>query len=159
MTISATVRVEADVLDELQTAIREAPAKVNRQVNRRLLPKYRRRARALFQPPPRPAVKPIEWTSERQRRAFFATNGFGAGIPYRRTGRMQAATEVTLKPLGQGAAIVIDNPTKYARFVVGRDQQRFHARTGWQRADLGLQKLSDDLTDEVINLYFEVMGL
>lgn len=29
---------------------------------------------------------PVTWDSERQRRAYFATNGFGAGIPYSRTG-------------------------------------------------------------------------
>ena len=29
---------------------------------------------------------PIRWDSERQRKAYFATNGFGAGIPYVRTG-------------------------------------------------------------------------
>lgn len=29
---------------------------------------------------------PIQWDSERQKRAFFATDGFGRGIPTRRTG-------------------------------------------------------------------------
>jgi hypothetical protein len=29
---------------------------------------------------------PVTWDSERQRRAFFATDGFGHGIPYQRTG-------------------------------------------------------------------------
>jgi hypothetical protein len=29
---------------------------------------------------------PVTWDSEKQRRAFFATNGFGHGIPYKRTG-------------------------------------------------------------------------
>ncbi len=28
---------------------------------------------------------PIRWDSEKQRRAFFATGGFGGGIPYNRT--------------------------------------------------------------------------
>jgi hypothetical protein len=35
---------------------------------------------------PGPVKYPIRWTSERQRRAFFATNGFGRGIPTKRTG-------------------------------------------------------------------------
>ena len=30
---------------------------------------------------------PVKWDSEKQRRAFFATNGFGKGIPYKRTGQ------------------------------------------------------------------------
>lgn len=29
---------------------------------------------------------PVTWDSEKQRRAFFATDGFGHGIPYNRTG-------------------------------------------------------------------------
>jgi hypothetical protein len=33
-----------------------------------------------------PVQYPINWDSEKQRRAFFATNGFGHGIPYVRTG-------------------------------------------------------------------------
>jgi hypothetical protein len=35
----------------------------------------------------KPVRYPVQWDSERQRRAFFATNGFGKGIPYRRTNR------------------------------------------------------------------------
>jgi hypothetical protein len=35
----------------------------------------------------KPVTYPVQWDSERQRRAFFATNGFGKGIPYRRTNR------------------------------------------------------------------------
>ena len=35
----------------------------------------------------KPVRYPINWDSQKQRRAFFATNGFGKGIPYRRTNR------------------------------------------------------------------------
>ena len=35
----------------------------------------------------KPVRYPINWDSEKQRRAFFATKGFGKGIPYRRTDR------------------------------------------------------------------------
>lgn len=34
----------------------------------------------------KPVTYPIQWDSEKQRRAFFATDGFGKGIPYVRTG-------------------------------------------------------------------------
>ena len=33
-----------------------------------------------------PVQYPIRWDSAKQRAAFFATNGFGNGIPYERTG-------------------------------------------------------------------------
>ena len=35
----------------------------------------------------KPVQYPIRWDSERQRHAFFATNGFGHGIPYKRTSK------------------------------------------------------------------------
>jgi hypothetical protein len=34
--------------------------------------------------PPK-SSEPFVWSSDRQRRAYFATNGFGGGIPYSRT--------------------------------------------------------------------------
>lgn len=36
--------------------------------------------------PGKPVEYPVQWDSEKQRRAFFATDGFGKGIPYTRTG-------------------------------------------------------------------------
>lgn len=37
--------------------------------------------------PGKPVTYPVKWDSPKQRTAFFASNGFGAGIPYERTGR------------------------------------------------------------------------
>jgi hypothetical protein len=36
----------------------------------------------------------INWDSDKQRKAFFATNGFGAGIPYKRTGAYEQGWKV-----------------------------------------------------------------
>ncbi len=38
---------------------------------------------------------PVNWDSEKQKQAFFATNGFGHGIPYQRQGNMEKAFEVS----------------------------------------------------------------
>lgn len=35
----------------------------------------------------KPVRYPIDWDSPRQKRAYFATNGFGRGIPYKRTNK------------------------------------------------------------------------
>ena len=40
---------------------------------------------------------PVTWDSERQRRAFFATNGFGNGIPYKRTGATKFSIDTSFK--------------------------------------------------------------
>lgn len=83
---------------------------------------------------------PIEWTSERQRRAFFATDGFGSGIPYQRTGKLAEMWVIEVR----GNALVIENKSAIAKYVYGslaqnrnaalRFQQGFHANTGWQAA-------------------------
>jgi hypothetical protein len=48
----------------------------------------------------KPVTYPIQWDSERQKRAYFATNGFGAGIPYQRTETYQYSGHVAPKPYG-----------------------------------------------------------
>lgn len=90
----------------------------------------------------------IEWTSYWQQQAYFASNGFGGGIPTIRTGKL--AKDWTLKSvakrkwfgLGGRWEVSVENPNTAARFVYGslalhnpkaaeRFQQRFHQITGW----------------------------
>lgn len=94
---------------------------------------------------PGPVQYPIQWTSERQRRAFFATNGFGKGIPYKRTGKLARSWTVTTRVEGGTFQLVVRNPAAPAQFVYGtlnqqslsnamKPQQQFHRNTGWQTA-------------------------
>ena len=94
-----------------------------------------------IQQPAPPVQYPIQWTSERQRRAFFATNGFGAGIPTRRTGALEDAWTFGITRGSDGQFIVlIQNNKDYSKFTGGslaqdrtqalRFQQRFHRNTG-----------------------------
>lgn len=95
---------------------------------------------------------PIQWTSERQRRAFFATDGFGGGIPYRRTHKLSNAWVVEVR----GHAIVIENPSDASKYVYGslaqnrsaalRFKQRFHSNTGWQTATDTVSQWMDEIT-------------
>ena len=81
---------------------------------------------------------PIDWTTIRQQRAFFATRGFGKGIPYQRTGALNAGwNSISHTISGLGTSITIWNERNYAQFVVGTfasiaPMQRFHRNTGWQ---------------------------
>lgn len=87
---------------------------------------------------PGPVKYPIEWTSEKQRRAFFATDGFGHGIPYQRTGKLALAWDFEIEE----NSAVIRNKAPASPFVYGSlaksnpggFQQRFHINTGWQTA-------------------------
>jgi hypothetical protein len=110
---------------------------------------------------PGPVHYPVRWTSERQRRAFFATKGFGRGIPTKRTGdvaRWDVLVDyATLEKIGSflyrvqvvlahldprkkqalgsappgGVIISIANAVPYQRYVTGSQQQGFHQDTGW----------------------------
>lgn len=86
--------------------------------------------------------RPIQWTSERQRRAFFATKGFGKGIPYKRRsgpGNLARAWKLETDTRNDEMKLVIKNDDQAAKYVYGslaksnpgRFQQRFHVNTGW----------------------------
>ncbi len=87
---------------------------------------------------------PIQWTSDKQRKAFFASNGFGKGIPYKRTGTLNRSWRLFVAREPNGGKIVILNTAPYSKFVVGtfakNDEtaykyiQQFHRNTGWQPA-------------------------
>lgn len=80
---------------------------------------------------PGPPQYPLRWASEKQRRAFFATNGFGKGIPYRRTGQLAQGWTVTVEQARARTTLTLANPAGAARYVYGPQQQPFHADTGW----------------------------
>lgn len=105
--------------------------------------------------PPAPNY-PLKWRSERQRRAYFASNGFGRGIPTKRTGRIRKAWRVLYMPLkqGGGGTIQITNSEPAAQFVYGRldagntYQQPFHIETGYPSA-----------RDTIREIYGEALGI
>lgn len=98
-----------------------------------------------------------DWASEKQRIAFFATNGFGGGIPHRRTGRLPAGWQMDARVQGVTIHAEIKNTEKGAPYVYGslassgqgKYQQRGHIRTGWSKAytivTFWLDALKDDL--------------
>lgn len=48
----------------------------------------------------KPSTSPVQWDSEKQRKAYFATDGFGAGIPYQRKGDYERSWKKTQLPNG-----------------------------------------------------------
>lgn len=142
MTYNQTLKTDSSAWDAIADGYRKSPKLMETAVKRQL-PKIRRSAIEQLQQQPPPAKKPIQWTSEKQRRAFFATNGFGRGIPYRRTGALVEAWDVVAVFTPDSGSITIENNAPSATYVIGDDQQQFHANTGWIKAD-------DILIEEVI---------
>lgn len=85
------------------------------------------------------------WTTQRQKRAFFATDGFGRGIPTTRTGAIARGWQLRQYRRGGIRGISLRNIHPAARFLYGtlniqspaqarRPQQRFHKLIGWPTA-------------------------
>lgn len=151
------VTVDTDVLDTLAEAYQKSPRTIKTFLNRSLLPQYLKRIQQQWTPYPGAVRYPIQWASDKQRRAFFATNGFGGGIPYQRTRTLQQSWVFAIQDYPGGAEISIGNTADAARYVIGADQQPFHRNTGWPRIDDEATALTGELTDDVIDLYFQIM--
>jgi hypothetical protein len=82
-------------------------------------------AEQMQEPAPEPTY-PINWDSPKQRAAFFATNGFGGGIPHVRTGRYVGGWKSS--PIKNGFKTY--NLKKYAGYIAGdhfgKRQSRIH---------------------------------
>jgi len=93
-----------------------------------------------------PNQYPVEWTSDLQRKAYFASGGFGKGIPTVRDDTLINSWEIEW----ENSSIITRNKNKWAKFVVGslakdvsraaRFQQKFHQITGWKLATIPVQE-------------------
>jgi hypothetical protein len=133
--ISTTLTIDKKTFNKVIERIEALPDDIQAAA-RLTIPELEGVKRKLAQEAP-PVKRPIEWTSEKQRRAYFATNGFGSGIPYRRTGKLNRAWVTSATPTGNGAVIVLSNEAPIAKYVYGmfgapKPQQGFHRNTGWQ---------------------------
>lgn len=75
---------------------------------------------------------PYQWQSENQRRAYFATDGFGGGIPYQRTGNLAGGWTYTESD-SNWTSVKLENSTDYAGYVQGDAIQRGHIADGWRK--------------------------
>lgn len=78
---------------------------------------------------------PFEFGTDKSRRAFFATNGFGRGLPTPRSNQLPTSWVVEFSSQFIADALRIYNNKSYAQFVYGSPLQRQipgHRRTGWQ---------------------------
>jgi hypothetical protein len=98
---------------------------------------------------------PIRWKSEKQRRAFFATNGFGRGVPSQRTGALARGWTVEIDD-SDLIALDVFNREPHTAFVEGDEQQPFHIDTGWLFAPKIMAEESEKFEDVMIDTFFLV---
>lgn len=84
--------------------------------------------------PPSQAGQPFTWSSEKQRRAFFATDGFGGGIPHVRTYELKEAGKFIADKKRSNLWIEYVTELSWAKFVIGQltDIIIGHRKRGWQ---------------------------
>jgi hypothetical protein len=100
----------------------QTPKAVSRTVKSALtVARHKLRSEAGFR-----ITRPVRWDSDKQRRAFFASNGFGRGIPTGRSGGYQRGWAVTQN----GDDFSLENRYPGAMFIggdaKGRHQSRIH---------------------------------
>jgi len=143
--ITARIRIEGDTLEkvsEIRESGRRADAAMKKSLDRITKGVQAPLKRDLLALTPGNVFRPIDWTSDKQRRAYFATDGFGAGIPYRRKtgasslmGRWRVSKFVSRR----GNLITATNDSPVYKFVAEDPDnvnawQRFHRNTGWPSA-------------------------
>lgn len=101
-----------------------------------------------------PITYPVKWDSDKQRRAFFATDGFGGGIPSVRSGDYQRGWG---EPVRLEDGYRITNKTAGAQYIggnaYGQRQSRIHQGRWPLLRDVVEQKidqLPEEIRDEII---------
>jgi hypothetical protein len=81
-----------------------------------------------MQVPGKPIVYPVPWDSNKQKKAFFASGGFGHGIPTVRTDRYISGWKVVQNTLQSYTVINSVRSAKYiGGLLSGLGQSRIHA--------------------------------
>lgn len=157
--MTVTVRGATEIAAALRTAFPKVYPRLSMQVGyglAKIMAKY-----------PGKVKYPIQWTSQKQRRWYFAyryemehgrAQARAIRMGFRGKGRMRKAStfipyrrnsDPTSQQLGggwrvdrQGNNAAVRNPVRYAAYVQGRkDQQPFHRNTGWTTTQQGIDTL------------------
>lgn len=152
---SASLQIDDDIIDAIENNAGKLPALMETAFKRQAR-RIKSQLLTALRTEPGPVKYPIQWASERQRRAFFASNGFGRGIPTRRTGALVNAWEVNFVSVGNTYELIAENSKPYARYVIGAQQQPFHRNTGWYKADNILTDATIKAQEALIDTWFTV---
>lgn len=151
-----TSETDYAAFDDIERRYLDAPNQFQERLATRVDSVIPRVLQDIRNAPARPKY-PIEWQSERQRRAFFATKGFGKGIPYQRTGKLQNSWEVQKNFTPSEGSLDLANNDPKSIYVQGDVVQRMHLASGWPQAvdvvdtyQVTFQKMTVSVWDDVV---------
>lgn len=167
--IDTQIAFDLPLLDRIQQQYRQAPQLVDEAIRMDIVPFARKHVDTTLrvEPGPASAAYPLRWTPSRhpedrnkrpntrygyysrQKAAFFATDGFGGGIPYRRRHKIVRGWHVLGDYRDGFGGIRITHDSRIALFVFGMWQQQYLMDIGWASFGDQIQVLSLDLNDRL----------
>lgn len=106
---------------------------------------------------------PFVWASLKQMRAYFASDGFGAGIPYQRTHRYSQSWRLDMLREGDTFTFRVSNDDPAAKWIGGSFDQRRefqqpgHIASGWPRSQDTVDFWLDAAGDEFEKAFNQVI--
>lgn len=155
--VIAKLIVTDDQFTPLAARIRYTNRDVAKDFAVRRLPVDRKALTWLRFTPAKPHY-PIIWQSERQRKAFWATNGFGRGIPTQRSGKLQASWSVKQETTATGGSLSFFNSTDYGDYVQGDRQQEMHIASGYHNVNEGVTLYAVEYAATLEQSFFSILG-
>lgn len=144
--LSVTVDTQAVIaqLNAATTRAVRAPAIMATMHKRSMGRLTQRYLTVLKAEPPLAKAGVTKLMTPRQRRAFFATQGFGGGIPHIRTHALSQGWQAQVTALNSGGEVSLFNEVPGINYVEGYDQQPFLAAVGWLYAPPILERFSNE---------------
>lgn len=155
--IRAIVTTPDDVLGAIADTAQKSPKLMRTAFTRnvrRLASRYLKRLK--YKPPKWHGKR--RWKSERQQRAYYATDGFGAGIPYvRRTPGVTDKWEVVFESGGPySGAFAFENNDPVARWTQGDDAQPMHLDSGYTQLSTVVSEARPEIEEVAIQTWYTV---
>lgn len=145
----ATLTTARDITEAYIVHLDRVPALTRGFFNRLAAREGRKLRETLRREPPRPTY-PLRWKSAKQRRYVMAKLRRENNLPYRRTHVLAQSWDIRVTFNRSGGTISAENPTDYAGFVYGPQQQPFHEDTGWPNADVALLEAQERFENKLI---------
>jgi hypothetical protein len=174
--IKQTIEIDNDIVEFLEDGLRRFPSVLQTAIKRNVS-RFRTRILGKLQQEPGSPKYPIKWARatdqskppntrwgyySKQKAAFFATRGFGRGIPTQRTGKLINSWKIEVDQQSDAGIFQVYNDAQnrdgvyYEQFVTGIYQQAFHHDTGWYKSQDILVDAMVEAEDVIIDTIFAV---
>jgi hypothetical protein len=171
--VAFTLTVDPDIMPAYADLLEDAPKTIDTFIGKTIVDQVQNEVNLVDQYPG-PVAQPIEWANpiptppgkisnilgglwSRQKAAYFASDGFGAGIPYQRKGTFWNPVTVDWDPIAGTLTVLHPNPI--AIFVIEMFQQKFHANTGWPLVEEEYLNIVIRAQDNLIEGYFSIVDV